>query len=128
MSHPMQSKSENKVDTFSCTQPCNNCPYRKDAPLKLWHRSEFSKLLEEENKQFGGLYHCHKNNGSICVGWLMKQLENGCPNLTLRMAIISKGVTAEYFDKLNSPSPLYKNVRAMIRANYPSIVKPKTNS
>lgn len=119
----MQSKSESKVDTFACTQPCNNCPYRKDAPLKLWDRSEYIKLLGEENKQFGGVYNCHKNNGSICIGWLMKQLENGCPNLTLRIIIISKKVGKEYFDSLNSPSPLYRNVRAMINANYPKLIK-----
>jgi hypothetical protein len=112
---------QNKVDTFSCTQPCSNCPYRTDAPLKLWHRSEFKKLLESENKQFGSVYKCHKNNGSVCVGWLMKQLENGCPSIQLRLSIIQNKVGKEYFDKLNSPAPLYKTVKQMIRANYPSI-------
>lgn len=117
----MQSKSESKVDIFACSQPCNNCPYRKDAPLKLWHKSEYEKLLKTEDKQFAPVYNCHKNNGSICIGWLMKQFENGCPNLTLRMVIISKKVGKEYFDSLNSPSPLYKNVKEMIRANYPRL-------
>jgi hypothetical protein len=41
----------------------------------------------------------------------------------LRVIIISKKVGKEYFDKLNSPAPLYKNVRSMIRANYPTILK-----
>lgn len=121
----MQSKSEATVDTFACSQPCNNCPYRKDAPLKLWHRSEFQKLLASENQQFGTVYNCHKNNGSICVGWLMKQLENGCPSIALRIAMIRKKPTKEYLDGLNCPSPLYKNVRAMIRANYPKLTQPK---
>lgn len=113
----------NKVDTYHCTQPCSNCPYRKDAPLKLWDKIEFQKLLASENQQFGSIYNCHKNNGSICVGWLMKQLENGCPSISLRLSLIKNKIGKEYFDKLNSPSPLYKNVKSMIRANYPSIVK-----
>lgn len=117
----MQSKSESKVDAFTCTQPCNNCPYRKDAPLKLWHKSEFQKLLKAEQTQFAPIYNCHKNNGSVCVGWLMKQLDNGCPSLMLRITMISKKVSHEYLDSLNSPSPLYQSVRSMIKANYPTI-------
>ena len=121
MSNIMQSKSEGKVDTFSCAQPCNNCPYRKDAPLKLWHKSEFEKLLIQEQEQFGSIYNCHKNNGSICIGWLMKQSENNFPCITLRIAMIKKKIDKEYFDRLNSPAPLYKNVKEMIKANYPNL-------
>lgn len=114
---------ENRVNTFHCTQPCSNCPYRKDAPLKLWHKAEFIKLLHSENTQFGSVYNCHKNNGSICVGWFIKQLENGCPSIMLRIAMIRENPSKQYIDSLHSPAPLYKNVRAMIRANYPTITK-----
>lgn len=117
-----------KVDTFHCTQPCSNCPYRMDAPLKLWHKSEYIKLLSKDGSDFGGIYNCHKANGSICIGWLMKQLENGCPSILLRILIFSKKVGKEYFSKLNSPSKLYRNVKAMIRSNYPEITRTKTPS
>lgn len=117
---------ENKVELFSCSQPCSNCPYRKDAPLKLWHRSEYQKLLRLESSQFGAIYNCHKNNGSICVGWFMKQLENGCPSIALRIAMIKRQPLQEYIKSLHSPSPLFKNVKAMIRANYPSVVRKTT--
>ncbi len=112
-----------KAGLFEATKPCSNCPYRKDAPLKLWHKEEFEKLLASENQQFGSIYKCHKNNGSVCVGWLMKQQENGCPSIALRLALIKAGNLREYFEKLSSPSPLYRNVKAMIRANYPRIIK-----
>jgi hypothetical protein len=112
-----------KVGLFEATKPCGNCPYRTDAPLKLWHKSEFERLLRTENEQFGAVYMCHKKNGSSCIGWLMKQKENGCPSIALRISLIKAENIGPYLDSLSSPAPLYKNVRAMIKANYPSIVK-----
>ena len=32
----------NQVPLFHCTQPCSNCPYRKDAPVKHWHKTELA--------------------------------------------------------------------------------------
>lgn len=115
--------TKEKVPLFHCTQPCSNCPYRTDAPLKLWHKSEFKKLLETENNQMGATYKCHKNNGSICVGWLMKQDENRLPSIMLRIALSTHNITREYMDSLKSPAPLFKNVREMIKANFPEILK-----
>lgn len=112
-----------KVDLFHCTQPCSNCPYRTDAPLKLWHPEEYEKLLATENDYMGATYKCHKNNGSICVGWLMKQDENRLPSIALRIALSTHKVTREYLDSLHSPAPLYENVKAMIKANFPKLLK-----
>lgn len=112
-----------KVKMFHCTNPCNNCPYRTDAPLKLWHASEYEKLLATENDYMGSIYGCHKNNGSICVGWLMKQDENNFHSIALRISLSTHKVTREYLDSLHSPAPLYKNVKAMIRANFPKLLK-----
>jgi hypothetical protein len=114
----------NKVEPFSCKQPCSNCPYRKDAPLQLWDKYEYEKLLQLENDYMGAVYGCHKNNGSICVGWLMKQDENNFPSIYLRISLSKNKVTREYLDSLHSPSPLYENVTEMIEANYPEIIKP----
>jgi len=113
----------NKVTTFTCTQPCNNCPYRTDAPLQHWHITEYISLLKMEDDYMGTLYGCHKNNGSVCVGWLMKQDENNFPSITLRIALSQHKVTREYLDSLHSPANLYKNVKAMIAANYPNLIK-----
>lgn len=121
-------ESQNKVPLFTCNQPCNNCPYRTDAPKKLWHRKEFRRLLDMENDLFGTIYHCHKNNGSICVGWFMKQLEAGCPSLMLRLAMIKKDPGKEYIDSLNSPAPLFKSVKAMIRANFKSLLNKRNGT
>lgn len=111
-----------KVDPYTCTQPCSNCPYRTDAPLQLWHRSEYEKLLALENDYMGAVYGCHKNNGSTCIGWLMKQDENRFPSIQLRISLSHNKVTREYLDSLHSPFPLYKNVKEMIEANYPELI------
>lgn len=110
-----------KIEIYKCTQPCGNCPYRTDAPLRLWAVEEYIKLLEMEKSQFGANYACHKANGSVCVGWLMKQDENRFPSILLRLSLSKNNVTRQYLDSLNSPSPLYKNVEEMVRANYPEI-------
>lgn len=112
-----------KVSTYHCTQPCGNCPYRTDAPLQLWHKSEYEKLLHYEKDQLGTIYNCHKNNGSICVGWLMKQDENRFPSIMLRISLSKNNITREYLDKLHSPVPLYKNVTEMVKANFPELLK-----
>lgn len=110
-----------KTELFGCTKPCGNCPYRTDAPLKLWHKSEYEKLRKMENDQFGSIYMCHKQNGSICVGWLMKQDENYFPSIALRISLSKNNINREYLDKLKSPFPLYDSVESMIKANYPNL-------
>jgi hypothetical protein len=103
--------------------PCNNCPYRTDAPLKLWHKSEYEKLLASENSQCGSIYLCHKKDGHVCVGWLMKQDEQNFPSIMLRISLSKNNVTREYLDSLNCNAPLYKDVRAMIKANFPNVLR-----
>jgi hypothetical protein len=78
-----------------------------------------------EKNYMGTVYNCHKNNGSICIGWLIKQDESNFPSIMLRISLSTHKVTREYLDSLHSPAPLYKNVMQMIKANYPKILKQK---
>lgn len=108
---------------FCKKSPCSNCPYRKDAPLKLWDVSEYEKLLASEHSQFGAIYGCHKNDGHICVGWLMKQDENRFPSISLRISLSKNNVTREYLDSLHCKAKLYPDVKSMIKANYPELLQ-----
>lgn len=103
---------------FKSDTPCNNCPYRVDATRQLWHREEFKKLLANDDKQWAPVYACHKNNGCICVGWLMDQDRRNHPNLNLRMMLSKKSITREYLDSLHCPSEMYKSIEEMVKANY----------
>ncbi len=112
-----------ECNQFSKKQPCQNCPYRKDAPLQLWHRSEFERLAQQEENPFGGIYQCHKKDGHVCVGWLIKQDENRFPNINLRLMMMQHKVDRTYLDQLSSPVPLYNTVQEMITSNYSTIMK-----
>lgn len=109
---------------FNCTSPCKNCPYREDAPLQLWDREEFRKLLAHDKAPFGlgKVYGCHKNDGSICRGFLMNQDQRNQPNNNLRMMMSKHGVTRTYLDALASPSPMYASIEEMVAANFPDLL------
>lgn len=115
---------------YTKKSPCDNCPYRKDAPLKLWAKEEFEDLLKSEqvdtsSGNFGKIYGCHKKDGHVCVGWLMKQDENNFPSIKLRMSLSANNVNREYLDSLHCKTGLYDSVEEMIKANYEFITPKK---
>lgn len=111
------------VKDFTLKQPCNNCPYRKDAPLQHWAVEEFIDLLESEKDLMGKVYGCHKKNGHVCVGWLMDQDERRLPSIELRILISKNNVTREYLDDLRFDIPRYASICDMVQANYPELTK-----
>lgn len=104
---------------FKKKSPCKNCPYRIDAPLKLWRVEEFKDLAAKDQSQFGAVYGCHKKDDSVCIGWLMDQDKRHFPSIQLRLVLSQKEINRTYLDALKSPSPLYKNIATMCKANYP---------
>ncbi len=107
---------------FRGKTPCNNCPYRKDAPLRLWAIEEFEQLLEYEKDFLGAVYGCHKKDGSVCRGWLIDQDNRDFPSIRLRLALRKAEITREYLDSLHSQTPLYESVEDMIFANFPELL------
>lgn len=118
----MSESSENRLQYYK-KSPCNNCPYRVDAPLALWSIKEYKKLLAYEKDFWGTVYNCHKKDGHVCVGFLMDQLSRDLPSIRLRIWLIKNKVSREYLDSLHCKSPLYDNVLQMCRANYPGAFK-----
>lgn len=106
---------------YKCKTPCNNCPYRKDSKLQHWAREEFIQLLENDSQQFGKTYGCHKNNGTVCRGWLMMQDKNNFPSLSLRISLSKNNVDRVYLDALHCKSEMYDTVEEMIKTNYPEL-------
>jgi hypothetical protein len=127
MSAIRRSRGGEKVDLFQCTRPCQFCPYRTDTPVQIWAKEEFETVLEKDADELGASFLCHKQNGSICVGFVMEQLQRDMPSLILRFDIARNDVPPEYFDKLNSPAPIYASVREMVRANYPELLEQEVN-
>lgn len=103
---------------FKATSPCNNCPYRKDAPLQHWVKEEFKDLLKNETDFMGTVYACHKKNGCVCTGWLMMQDKNNFPSIALRIKLSKDRVNRGYLDSLYCESEMYDSVQEMAKANY----------
>lgn len=99
--------------------PCGNCPYRKDAPLRLWSVEEFYLLTKNENSELGAIYGCHKKDGHVCRGFLMNQVERNIPSIMLRLDLIKEEVSKEYLDRLNCKKPMFSSVEEMCEKNYP---------
>jgi hypothetical protein len=106
------------------TRPCENCPYRKDAPRRLWHRSEFEDVLEAEGTQFGKVYNCHKHAPldesarGFCAGWLLDQKKRGCPSIALRLALMRDKDGVAALEAVHATGlEMFTSVKAMCRAN-----------
>lgn len=105
-------------------RPCENCPYRKDAPRKLWHRSEFERLLATEDDDIGSTFACHKHitlsthERGLCAGWLLNQKARGVPSVMLRILLLSDASVRQAFDRVSAKGlELFKTVEAMCSAN-----------
>lgn len=107
------------------TSPCASCPYRKDAPLKLWHKSEFENLLRQDADPINGhLFGCHEFNRrdrSVhrpCAGWLLDQKRRGMPSIQLRLALMTKPDADKCFESANDGGvKTFRTLAAMCRAN-----------
>jgi hypothetical protein len=96
--------------------------------VRKWAIEEFAGLLEKDPDPLGATYLCHKKNGGVCVGFLMNQDARDFPSIRLRVDLMRRGVGREYLDRLRSPAPLYASIRAMVRANFPSLLRRKRNA
>ena len=108
---------------MSCAprSPCGNCPYRKDAPREHWHPDEFKKLIASDRSVLGSVFLCHKQNGHVCVGWLLNQRARNVPSLALRLALMSGPEAKKLNEALRSATDggheLFDSIEAMCAAN-----------
>lgn len=106
------------------TRPCENCPYRMDAPRGHWSREEFQKVLESEADYFGTVFACHKqidlprSQRGFCAGWLLNQKQRNIPSIALRMVLIRDESAREALEKVSAAGlRMFRSVAAMCRAN-----------
>jgi len=109
-------------------EPCQNCPFRREATLAHWHPTEYVKLerMERSEGVFGEstLFNCHKDrrkpasDQQICVGWLQDQRRKGVPSLALRLKLISDEEASGQFKGMSDDvSGNYGSVRELLDAN-----------
>jgi hypothetical protein len=110
---------------FDTRAPCKTCPYRKDVPVGVWHRSEYENLLAQDADQIGGhMFACHQTRAlpdserQVCGGWLLDQKRRNIPSILLRVAIIrTPGVDECLTEITNGGAQIYPSIAAMCRAN-----------
>lgn len=106
--------------------PCDSCPYRRDAKLALWHRSEFENLLAQDREPFGGdMFACHgerkKPPGGrlICGGWALDQKRRNVPSIRFRLFLMKHAQAREALNALTGKGlRLYASIQEMVRANF----------
>lgn len=109
--------------------PCNNCPYRKDAPLQHWDISHFKDVIKSENAEhgLGSMFYCHKHTDKsmLCGGWLLTQKKRNLPNTYLKLLMLKKWMPLDYenFRKLKKPKnvELFSSPKIMAYRNYPEL-------
>ena len=108
--------------------PCDNCPYRRDSPLGLWHKMHFEQvLISEYNNQnvSADKFGCHKqadlpyDQQGLCAGWLLDQKLRGIPNnIALRIRLMSDKEALAAFEAVHDGgNEMYDSADEMCRAN-----------
>ncbi len=106
-----------------CTTPCAKCPYRKDAPLALWSREEFTRLMETEADLVGSVFGCHNNDATVCRGWFLDQRRRYYPSIRLRVLLATSNIDPVALEAITAPEgvDLFPSVNAMVKANFPRL-------
>lgn len=104
-------------------RPCNNCPWRVDAPRQYWDPQHFLDIWKNCQDDGVNLMMCHKTNDQteaqrkanqlICQGWARVQ---GFDAIGVRLALIKGEVTVQEVEDRKGPK-LFKTFEAMMRAN-----------
>jgi hypothetical protein len=100
-------------------RPCDNCPWRVDAPREFWDPTHFTEIWR--NCQDDGLHrmYCHKAGkkrgpkAPICQGWVRVIGERA---VGVRIALMFGRVTVEELLDRGGPK-LFRSFAAMLRAN-----------
>lgn len=107
--------------TYCKISPCNNCPYRKDAPLQHWSIDEFKDLLKSDKDYIGKVYGCHKNDNTACAGFIINQDKRGVPSIATRISFSKNNITIAFLDTLTCKSKMFDSIEEMATANYPEL-------
>lgn len=110
-------------------EPCESCPYRKDAKREFWHPDHFKQLLEDDAAAYGmgAMYGCHatrkREEPSICAGWLINQIRRDFPSNMLRVHLIRRDDANQcVLQVTDGGHELYRSIEAMIEANFPGLL------
>jgi hypothetical protein len=89
-------------------RPCGSCPYRRDVPSGVWAEEEYEKLPAYDGETFEqpiGVFHCHRQDGRACAGWVA--VHDMYESLALRLASAEGRVDVDGFLDYETDVPLF---------------------
>ncbi len=112
------------TDTAAITKlrrPCDNCPWRVDAPRGYWDPQHFIDIWRNCQDDGTNIMLCHKSNalpkeerGDVpCQGWIRVM---GFSAIGVRLLHLQGKITVEEVEDRDSPA-LFGSFTAMMRAN-----------
>lgn len=112
-------------------RPCSGCPYRKDCPSGVWHRSEYEKLAEYDQEtalQPIGVFLCHDGDreSTLCRGWL--DCHDKSQLLALRIAVSMGRCDQKIFKLPASPVPVFESGTEAMKHGLKRMRRPGKNA
>jgi len=105
---------------WQMNKQCEDCPWRKDAPLGHFPIARYEALRPSVEQGFGTMFACHKSpecNKRACVGYVVNQVfgpGNGPENFNLRHALSMGKIDPE---KMTIIGAQYRTYDEMVEAN-----------
>lgn len=104
-------------------RPCDNCPWRKDAPRQYWDSQHFIDIWRNCQDDGQHVMLCHKSNNlpkgakdpnaPPCQGWIRVM---GFQAVGVRILAMTGKISVEEVEDRDGPE-LFKTFAAMLRAN-----------
>jgi hypothetical protein len=109
------------AETSKLRRPCDNCPWRVDAPRGYWDPQHFVDIWRNCQDDGTNVMLCHKSNALSedrrseipCQGWIRVM---GFDAIGVRILVMRGQATLEEVDDKDGPA-LFPTFAAMMRAN-----------
>jgi hypothetical protein len=109
------------AETGKLRRPCENCPWRVDAPRGYWDPQHFSDIWKNCQDDGTNIMLCHKSNalprkqrGEVpCQGWIRVM---GFDAIGVRILVMRGQTAFEEVEDTAGPK-LFSSFTAMMRAN-----------
>ncbi|MDE2101718.1 MAG: hypothetical protein KGL39_31015 [Patescibacteria group bacterium] len=104
------------------SSPCNDCPWRRDAPPGHWHPDHFDSIWAGCQDDGLSVMLCHKaaklpeaeRDNLPCRGWLLVM---GCDAIGVRLLLLKGKIAPADLKPARGCPPLYATFEEMLRAN-----------
>ena len=113
---------------YNLKRPCENCPFKREAPRGVWtadHYTMLQGLCEKHTSPSNmGTFACHDTRPEgthACAGWVLWQQEHCFPSLGIRLAMSLGHCTARDIEALDHEVEIFTDVDELAEVNLAAI-------